>query len=330
MWQKAVLNAFREALNAPDWEAKITEAEIYNPWFTNSNTKFCIENWKTSLEAAACQQFIDQYSWADGLSAKTLGLILAGNIPMVGMHDVLCGLCAGYSLKIKTSSDDKILVEYWIKTAIEIFPELKNKIEFAEQLKQIDVAIATGSNNSARYFEYYFKSIPHILRKNRNSVAVIEGNETDQELKDLSTDIFSYFGLGCRNVTHVLLPENYHLKPFIDGLEHQFELIHHFKYSNNYQYHKALLLMNLDPHLDNGFLIIKETPHLYSPVGMLGYSFYKNELELNEFLKENTDQIQCVVGNKPGMTKFGNTQKTTLLDYADNIDTVAFLLKQIQ
>lgn len=327
MWQKQVLEAFSKALEAPLWSSKIREAEIANPWFTETNTAFCIENWKAALSKSEIERFCSHYALSGNLSAKTVGLILAGNIPLVGMHDVLCTLFSGFKARIKTSSDDKVLTEYWINSAIALMPELAQRIEFSDSLKNIDLAIATGSNNSARYFEYYFKEVPHVLRKNRNSLAVITGGETDAELKALAEDIFAYFGLGCRNVTHLLLPRDYFLKPIFEALETQAHLINHFKYSNNYQYHKALLLMNLDPHLDNGFVLLKETEHLYTPVGMLGYSYYDHPEQVKSYIKEHQDQIQCVVGNDAAYVKFGGTQKTTLFDFADHIDTVDFLIK---
>lgn len=329
MWQKQVLKAFSGALESVDWSNKIHEAGIANQWFTEESIAHCLNNWKQALSNEAIDRFCENYTWPAGQSEKTAGLILAGNIPLVGMHDVLCTLISGFKARIKTSSDDKVLVEFWINSAIEAMPELANRISFSESFKEIDTAIATGSNNSSRYFEYYFRHIPHILRKNRNSVALISGNETPEELKALGDDIFIYYGLGCRNVTHLLLPRNYDLKPLIDALEPYQHLIHHFKYSNNYQYHKALLLMNLDPHLDNGFVIIKETPQLYSPVGMLGYSFYDNPEQAKQFLNENKEQIQCIVGNEPGHTRFGATQTTTLSDFADHVDTVDFLIGQL-
>lgn len=327
MWQKQVLEAFSKALEAPLWPSKIREAEIANPWFTEANTAFCIENWKAALAGSEIERFCEHYKVSSALSAKTVGLILAGNIPLVGMHDVLCTLFAGFKARIKTSSDDKVLTEYWINSAIALMPALAERIEFSDSLKNIDLAIATGSNNSARYFEYYFREIPHILRKNRNSLAVITGEETEEELQALTEDIFAYFGLGCRNITHLLLPRDYSLKPIFEALESKADLINHFKYSNNYQYHKALLLMNLDPHLDNGFVLLKETEHLYTPVGMLGYSYYDDPEQVDNYILQNKEQIQCVVGKNPAYLKFGNTQKTTLFDFADHLDTVDFLLK---
>jgi hypothetical protein len=223
-----------------------------------------------------------------------------------------------------------VLPKYWIQNAIAMAPELQVRIEFSEDFKNLDAAIATGSNNSARYFEYYFRNIPHLLRKNRNSAAVLSGAETQEQLIGLGHDVFDYFGLGCRNVTHILLPENYEFRNLFETWEPVFRhLINHNKYANNYNYHKALLLMNLDPHMDTGYLLLKEKEDLYSPVGMLNYSFYASMANANAWLEKNREQIQCVSSEieSIGKIKLGNTQNTMLWDYADDIDTLKWLFE---
>ncbi len=312
------------------WLMKKEEAYAKNKWFEIENINQSLDCWVESLSDENIAKWMQKYAFPSELSNHTLGIIMAGNIPLVGMHDLLCGLAAGLKVNVKTSSDDSVLPKFWIEQALAHLPELQSRVVFTDNLKNIDLAIATGSNNSARYFEYYFKEIPHILRKNRNSVAVITGNETVEEAIALGHDVFDYFGLGCRNVTHLIFPENYAFEKLFQPWEQAFGgLVNHNKYVNNYHYHKALLLMNLDPHMDTGFVLAKETPELYSPVGMVGYHFYKTEEEVKNWLNNHEKEIQCVISNseKFSQIKPGTGQKTMLWDYADNVDTLHWLLQ---
>lgn len=322
---KAVLNHKTD----PGWAEKKEEAYQKNKWFTPESIDQSLDCWMESLIPANVEKWLKMYNWPKESKSGKLGIIMAGNIPLVGMHDLICGLVCGYDVYAKTSSDDAVLPQFWVSAAAKYLVSLSSRVTFTDNLKGVDAAIATGSNNSARYFEFYFRSIPHILRKNRNSVSVLTGNETPEELLALGHDVFDYFGLGCRNVTHLLLPKNYEFKQLFTIWEAFSELAHHHKYVNNYHYHKALLLMNLDPHMDTGFLLLKERNDLYSPVGMLNYSFYNSAQEAKDWLAQRAEQIQCVTSKSAEFSNIpvGSAQKTMLWDYADGVDTVEWLLK---
>lgn len=347
--QLAALRAIRFALenfeNNDNWQSTIQLACVKNRWFEPESIYQSLKQWQESLNENSVLEFLGNYSW-NSLQAETelqyipkLGLILAGNIPLVGLQDVINGVLCGYQLKVKRSSDDDVLITHLIEAAARFDPLWSNRVVWSDDLKGIDAAIATGSNNSSRYFEYYFRDIPYIIRKNRNSIAIVTGDESDEEILSLGDDIFSYFGLGCRNVTHVILPENYDLGRIFRKWDEVYlnTIVNHNKYVNNYHYHKALLLMNLDPHVDTGYVIAKESEELYAPVGMLHYSFYQNiDQIINKINYWNTN-IQVVATNWSEIEKrlntmnisvvqLGKTQCTTLNDFADNVDTVQWLL----
>jgi len=262
---------------------------------------------------------------------------------MVGFHDVLCIILTGHFAQIKTSSNDDVLLPLMLKLASSDLPELEQSYEFTEdRLTDFDAVIATGSNNTARYFEHYFGKKPNIIRKNRNSIAVLTGNETHEELVALSDDVFLFFGLGCRSVSHLKVPTNYNFDPFFKAMYEKRDLIDYIKYSNNYDYNKAVYLMSEFKLLDNEFLIIKEETESYaSPIASLGYSYYSSEEEISEEIKSNAQDLQCVVANSklqkvllpvveemvaPQLVDFGQTQKPELNDYADGVDVLHFLL----
>ncbi len=347
--QRSLLTALRTALedfeNDAEWNSIIQLASIKNRWFEPEGISQSLNQWRNSLQSEALQSFLLNYQWPNETeiksanSAPILGLILAGNIPLVGLQDVINGVLCGYKLKVKRSSEDEVLISFLIDRAAEIEPLWKQQIQWSDDLKTIDAAIATGSNNSSRYFDYYFRNIPHIIRKNRNSVAILTGNESPEEIEALGTDVFNYFGLGCRNVTHILLPDGYDLANIFSVWDPIYlnSIVHHNKYVNNYHYHKSLLLMNLDPHVDTGYVIAKESTELYAPVGMLHYSFYEDIKQATNTIKTWGDTIQVVVTNALELTGeleknnllsvgLGESQCTTLCDFADNIDTVQWLL----
>ncbi len=332
-WANHCVNAFYKAIenfeNDHFWAEKINEAYLYNQWFTKNEVIFALNQWKYSLEDFNSESWLKQYDWNKAQNLK-VGLILAGNIPLVGFHDILCSLCCGAFVKIKFSKDDEILTEYLLKKAEEFLPELSKRWIKAERLTDVDKVIATGGNNTSRYFEYYFRNVPLLLRKNRNSVALITGNETDEELKMLGEDVFRYFGLGCRNVTHIYLPSRFSIEKLFDTWASYAELINHNKYANNYHYHKALILMNLDKHLDTGYLIALNKKQIYSPIGTLNYSFYNDINEVFDWYQQNKNQIQCKVsiGDFNDFIKPGYSQKTRLEDYADGEDTVKWILTE--
>ncbi len=328
MQQRLWLSGLRDFLAKHEtdavWQQKKYEAEVKNPWFTQVNISKSIDAWIAALDKDA-ETWLANYPLPSAFSSQTLGIIMAGNIPLVGLHDLLCGVICGYLVRIKASSDDEVLIKFLVEGWVASNPELKERIEFSDNFKGLDAAIATGSNNSGRYFEYYFRHIPHLLRGHRNSVAVVTDETTESALTALGEDIFTYFGLGCRNVTHLLLPRGFDMVRLFHAWEPFADLIHHHKYSNNYYYHRALLLMNLDKHLDNGFVILKETEDVYAPVGMVGYHFYDSNEGVDEYLQQHEKQIQVVTGHTNGVS-FGQAQKPGLKDYADCTDTMQWLL----
>lgn len=330
-----ILGAFRiAAIHHADtelWREKKDEAYQKNKWFVHANLDKALNQWLVALAEDKVGEWLSGYKLPVHTSDKQVAIIMAGNIPFVGMHDLFCALSAGFRVIVKLSSDDTVLPKFWIEEACKILPGLEQRIVFSEMLKEAQLAIATGSNNSSRYFKYYFKNIPHILRKNRNSFSVLSGKESDAQLESIGHDVFDYFGMGCRNVTCLWLPRGFDFAKLFVPWEKFGDLINHHKYANNYNYHKALLLLNLDPHLDSGFMLFKENPILYSPVGMLNYAFYDDLREIEHWMQENGTEIQCFTGTVqiPGILAPGASQNTTLNDYADNVDTMAWLLQQV-
>jgi hypothetical protein len=306
------------------------KAYLSNNWFTTEMQLYAINNWQKALQPIQLKKWLQKYPINDNNNPKTVGIIMAGNIPLVGLHDLICVLATGNKALVKMSSSDNVLVQHIIDTLIAIEPEFANYIIIAKEGFKIpfDAVIATGSNNSNRYFEYYFKNKPGIFRANRNSLAVLSGNETPEDYLKLADDIFMYFGLGCRNVSKLFVPEDFDFNPFFEGLNKYKDIINHNKYANNYTYHKAIFLMNNTKHLDNGFVLLKEDEKLASPLSVVFYSHYKHINEVNNYIYQHNKAIQCVVSKQalPGSIPFGLTQNTTLFDYADGIDTVDFLL----
>ncbi len=335
MWQKQALQALQKAFHwmSTSEEAKsiLLQAYYQNRWFEEVQVRNAIQQWEASLTASEIDQWVSNYQWPTELHNKHLGVIMAGNVPLVGLHDLVVGVLTGFRVSAKLSSDDTILPKALLAKAAEFDLVWGNQIKFVEQLKLLDAAIATGSNNSARYFSAYFKHIPHVIRNHRNGLAVIDGNETEADFIGLGRDVFDYYGLGCRNVTHLMVPEHYDFTPLFQCWDiHYADIQNHNKYINNFQYHRAMLLMNLDPHIDTGYVIAKEKAELYAPVGMLNYSFYKHTEQVKEQLQQWSEQLQCVVSNMEGIgaMPFGQAQCTRLSDYADGVDTTKWLLDQ--
>jgi hypothetical protein len=316
-------------LSTPDQELKtlINSAKQFNAWFTPESTARAVDGIARMLNPD------DLHEWLDGaepLPGKSVavGLILAGNIPLVGFHDVLCVLITGNKALIKLSSQDNQLIPYILQKLVEIEPGFKDQVEYVDRLTDFGAVIATGSNNTSRYFEYYFSKVPHIIRKNRNSIAVLNGKETRHELEKLGHDIFDYFGLGCRNVSKIYVPRGYDFKHLFEGIESFKPVIDHHKYNNNYDYNKSIFLVNLDKHLDNGFLLVKEDERLASPLAVLYYQEYDDIRMLEQEIMAKADQIQCVVSSEElriEAVNYGESQMPRLWDYADGVDTIAFL-----
>ena len=303
-------------------------SQSHNGWYTPEQVYHAIESWATVLTKENLDKWLASYDFSN-VTSKKVALILAGNIPLVGFHDFLSVVITGHEVVIKTSSNDQHLLPFLAKYLIHIEPELANKITFTEgKLENFDAVIATGSNNTARYFEYYFKDKPSIIRKSRNSVAILDGNETKEQLIALGEDIFRYFGLGCRNVSKLFVPKNYNFDAFFEAIFEYQDIIKYEKYANNYDYNKAVFLMSNFKLLDNGFLTIKEDSSNASPISSVFYEYYENIADLEKRLELETDQIQCIVSNNliKNSIDFGQTQKPNLWDYADNIDTISFLL----
>ncbi len=303
-------------------------SQSHNGWYTADNVYFSIQSWANALTEENLNQWLKPYN-LDANKPKTVGLILAGNIPLVGFHDFLSVLISGNAVLIKTSSNDQHLLPFLAKYLIAVEPELATKITFTEgKLENFDAIIATGSDNTARYFEYYFKDKPSIIRKNRNSVAILNGKETTAQLTALGEDIFRYFGLGCRNVSKLFVPKDYEFTAFFEAIFEYQEVIHYEKYANNYDYNKAVFLMSNFKLLDNGFLTLKEDMSYSSPISSVFYEFYESLDDLELKLTNEKEKIQCVVSNNlvANSIEFGQTQTPTLWDYADNVDTIEFLL----
>ena len=310
-----------------DFNETLHLAQAENKWFTEENIFFALKQWHFCLTDEPLEKWLKNYDFTDQTLSQTIGIIMAGNIPLVGFHDFLSTLISGHKAMIKLSSNDKRLLPYLADKLIQIQPEFQSKITFEEGiLKNFDAVIATGSNNTARYFEYYFRNKPHIIRKNRNGVAILTGDETLEDIQKLGEDIFRFFGLGCRNVSKLFIPQNFDFDFFFESISNFKPYIYHNKYANNYDYNKAVYLMSEIQFLDNEFLILKEDKLITSPIGVLNYEIYENDNALAENLKSHQNNIQCIIG-KHSLCEFdfGQAQHPELSDYADGIDTLTFL-----
>jgi len=313
-------------LNAETRKELHLKAASENPWFTPANVDAAINGIAHFLKSESLNSWVSQYEIKD--QNKVIGVVMAGNIPLVGFHDMLCVLISGNTLKVKLSSKDSALMQYVMDQLKSINKAFEDKLVKAEQLKEIDAIIATGSDNSSRYFDYYFSKYPHIIRKNRTSVAVIDKDLENKDLVPLGHDIFQYYGLGCRNVSKLFVPEGYDFHPFYQAMDNFDEVKQHHKYNNNYDYNKSIYLVNRQKHLDNGFLIMKPDEALVSPISVLFYEEYANQEELKKKIESASEKIQCIVsyqGNYEGSQPFGQAQLPQIDDYADGVDTMKFL-----
>ncbi|MCX6189684.1 MAG: acyl-CoA reductase [Bacteroidetes bacterium] len=320
----AACSALTEALNTiPDSVRML--AKQHNPWFESENITAAAEAWSDSLQAENLSEWLKDHVVAE--HPKKIAIIMAGNIPLVGLHDVLSVIVSGHIALCKLSSDDTILMNYCIDAMNKV---LENKILRIERVKEVDAVIATGSNNSAKIFETYFHKLPHLIRRNRTAVAVLSGHETKHELHSLGSDIFSYFGLGCRNISKVFVPAGYDFTSFFEAIFPYGNIVNHHKYANNYDYNKAIYLMGSEKFLDNNFLMIRrDEKSLHSPLSVVFYDFYNSEAEIEQTLTLLQEEIQCVAStmnlNFPRRVELGKTQGPKLWDYADGIDTLKFL-----
>ncbi len=311
-----------------DFKDLILLSQSHNGWFTPENVYFAIQSWANALTENNLNQWLSAYDLSKK-NPKTVAIILAGNIPLVGFHDFLSVLISGHKVVVKTSSNDQKLLPFLANYLIAVAPQLSEYITFSEgKLENFDAVIATGSNNTARYFEFYFKDKPSIIRKSRNSVAILNGKETREDLVNLGEDIFRYFGLGCRNVSKLFVPKDYDFDAFFKAIFEYKEAIFYEKYANNYDYNKAVFLMSNFKLLDNEFLTLKEDTSHASPISSVFYERYENLSDIQTRLETEKDQIQCIVSNNliEKSIAFGQTQQPNLWDYADNVDTIQFLL----
>lgn len=310
--------------NSTEWQSIKEDANRANPWFVPEFIEMAALNIANEfLQKEKLEQWVAEYKVPnENTKPVRVGVVMAGNLPMVGFHDMLCVFIAGHKQLIKLSSKDEILIKHLVTVMTDLHPPVADLIAFADNLKGCDAYIATGSNNSGRYFDYYFGKYPNIIRRNRTSVAVLDGSETTEELELLADDMQTYFGLGCRNVTKLYVPENYNFEPLLKALNKYEHYSDFHKYKHNYDYQLALLMMGNKFYMTNGTILLSENQSLFTAVSQINYNFYKNKNEL-EGLKENMD-IQCIVGH--GFLPFGKTQKPGLNDYADGIDTLQFAL----
>ncbi len=293
-----------------------------NGWFTKESVQFSLRSHSEMLLQSELEQFVANYSFTT--TPKKVAVIMAGNLPLVGFHDFLCVLLSGHTLIAKLSSDDQTLLPELISILNKIDARFSERIMLSNGLvKDMNAVIATGSDNSLKYFEEYFGKKPHIFRRNRTSVAVLDGTETKEEIEELGKDVFYYFGLGCRNVSHVLLPKDFDISRFFEGIFSYSEIINHHKYVNNYDYNRAVYLISQIPLYENGFILLKETTDLHSSLAMLHYHYYSTTSEIESYLNEHKENIQVVVGKN--YTPFGKAQTPKIDDFADNVDTMQFL-----
>jgi len=312
------------------FESAIREVNHFNPWFIEKFVRQAVTGIGWSLEKFKLQKWLKQYPELKNSKKRiSAGVVMAGNIPMVGFHDFLSVLISGNKFTGKLSSKDNILLPLIADVLMEIYPAFRDSIQFTNQhISDYDVIIATGSGNTARYFDYYFGNSPNIIRKNRNSVAILDGTETKQELQLLGDDIFRYFGLGCRSVSKLYIPDGYDFNLFFNAIETFAFIIDHPKYANNYKYNRSILLMNQIIHEDNGFVLLKEDESIPSPISVLHYQYYNSNELLKSHFKDNRDIIQCIVSGNSDFNAIppGKAQNPEVWEYADNIDTIAFLL----
>lgn len=299
----------------------VNRVHIYNGWFTPNNVRQSLMAWGKSLTKENLNNWLQNYS--KEAAFNNVGIVMAGNIPLVGFHDWLCTYVLDIPSQVKMSSDDDKLFPAVLNILSCYDADVKTKTALVPKLSDFDAVIATGSNNTARYFEEYFGKYPHIIRKNRTSVAVITGDETEEALKGLARDVFSYFGLGCRNVTKLFVPKGYDLNTVFAAFFDEQEVINNNKYANNYDYHKAVYLMERYEVIENGFLLVRKHDDIHSPIGTLNYDEYEDLNEVNLKLKHQEEQLQCIVG--ADYIPFGKAQQPELWDYADNVDVISFL-----
>ena len=324
------INNNLESLERNKFDKAINESILHNSFFSKKNILKSLLSWSNVLTKKSIDDFLSNYLIKNKKREKKIAIIMAGNIPLVGFHDFFCVIISGNFAIIKLSSKDSHLFKFILSFLVKENPDFSTKFDVVENKLQIfDAVIATGNNISANQFELYFKKYPKIIRKNRHSIAILNGNETKKEIELLANDIFYYYGLGCRNVSKIFIPNNYNLDILFKSFVLWNEVINKNSYSNNYNYYRAIYLLNKEVFFDNGFVLLKESEKIGSPVGTIYFEYYKSDNQIKEMIKKNNEKIQCIVSNNnyPKTIKFGETQMPNLNDFADDIDTFNFLLK---
>ena len=331
--RKELLIALGKHLQTKDeyLEAIMHRSQFNNAWFTIENQQKAINAIATKfLASEKLETWLEKYPIPESTTAKKVGLIMAGNIPLVGFHDVLSVFASGHQSVIKLSEKDQYLLPYLISLLGKFESKASEYFSIAPKLKDFDAVIATGSNNTARYFDAYFGKYPNIIRKNRHAVAVLTGSESSDDLHTMGRDVFQFFGLGCRNVAKIYVPEAYDFTPLLEALHEYRDIARHSKYKNNFDYNYALYVLNKTEHMANGCIILTENKAIQSRIAGLHYEYYSNIDNLKEELQEHTSEIQCVVSSNPiegiSTIPFGKAQQPELWDYADGVDTMAFLV----
>lgn len=306
-----------------EWKSAKDRAGRENGWFIPEFTDLATENIAHYfLPPGILAQWATAYPLQHNSSSKTIGIVMAGNIPLVGFHDLLCVFISGHQARIKPSSKDSVLIKHLVAKLEEWEPAVKEKIVFADRLSNCDAYIATGSNNSSLYFDHYFGKFPNIIRRNRTSVAILDGSETKEELEKLADDVHLYFGLGCRNVTKMYVPDQFDFVPLLDAFRKYNWMADHHKYRNNYDYNLALHILNKKYYMSNDSILLIEDAAIFSPVSQLNYQFYSSGDDLSAKLPPAQD-LQCIAGK--GFIPLGSTQTPAIDEYADGIDTLGFL-----
>ena len=324
------INNNLESLEKNKFDKAINESILHNSFFSKKNILKSLLSWSNVLTKKSIDDFLSNYLIKNKKREKKIAIIMAGNIPLVGFHDFFCVIISGNFAVIKLSSKDSHLFKFILSFLVKENPDFDTKFDVVESKLQIfDAVIATGNNISANQFELYFKKYPKIIRRNRHSIAILNGNETKKEIELLANDIFYYYGLGCRNVSKIFIPNNYNLDILFKSFVLWNEVINKNSYSNNYNYYRAIYLLNKEVFFDNGFVLLKESEKIGSPVGTIYFEYFKSDNQIKEMIKKNNEKIQCIVSNNnyPKTIKFGETQMPNLNDFADDIDTFNFLLK---
>ena len=324
------INNNLESLERNKFDKAINESILHNSFFSKKNILKSLLSWSNVLTKKSIDNFLSNYLIKIKKREKKIAIIMAGNIPLVGFHDFFCVILSGNFAIIKLSSKDSHLFKFILSFLVRENPDFSTKFDFVEnKLKIFDAVIATGNNISASQFELYFKKYPKIIRRNRHSIAILNGNETKNEIELLANDIFYYYGLGCRNISKIFIPNNYNLDILFKSFVLWNEVINKNSYANNYNYYRAIYLLNKEVFFDNGFVLLKESEKIGSPVGTIYFEYYKSDNQIKKMIKKNNEKIQCIVSNNnyPKTIKFGETQMPNLNDFADDIDTFNFLLK---